>query len=45
VIGPRSREALVFSVATVLSLVHVLDDAFVHRGAGLGVGQHALTSG
>jgi len=39
---PRSGEALVFAVATALTLVHALDDAFVHRGAGLGLGQHAL---
>ena len=38
----RSREALVFSVAVALALVHALDDAFVHRGAGLPLGQHAL---
>ena len=25
-----------------LALVHALDDAFVHRGPGLGLGQHAL---
>ena len=31
-----------FTVATLLVLVHALDDAFVHRGAGLGLGQHAL---
>ena len=39
---PRSGEALVFSVATVVALAHGLDDAFVHRGPGLGLGQHAL---
>ncbi len=38
----RSGEALVFSAATLLLIVHALDDAFVHRGAGLGLGQHAL---
>jgi uncharacterized protein len=38
----RSAEALVFGVATLVSLVHALDDAFVHRGPGLGLGQHAL---
>ena len=38
----RSGEALVFGVATLLALVHALDDAFVHRGPGLGLGQHAL---
>ena len=40
--GHRSREALVFSAALALALVHALDDAFVHRGPGLGLGQHAL---
>jgi uncharacterized protein len=38
----RSGEALVFAAATALALVHALDDAFVHRGPGLGLGQHAL---
>jgi len=37
-----STEALVFGAATALALVHALDDAFVHRGPGLGLGQHAL---
>jgi hypothetical protein len=37
-----ARETLVFRAATGLALVHALDDAFVHRGAGLGLGQHAL---
>ena len=32
----------VFTVATALALVHAFDDAFVHRGPGLGLGQHAL---
>lgn len=38
----RSGEALVFSVCTAVLLVHALDDAFVHPGPGLGLGQHAL---
>jgi uncharacterized protein len=38
----RSGESLVFAVGTALALVHALDDAFVHRGSGLGLGQHAL---
>ena len=37
-----SAEARVFAAATLVALVHGLDDAFVHRGPGLGVGQHAL---
>jgi hypothetical protein len=41
----RSGEPVVFVVATVLILVHALDDAFVHRGPGLGLGQHALAAG
>jgi len=31
-----------FVIATVVALVHAVDDAFVHRGPGLGLGQHAL---
>jgi hypothetical protein len=38
----RSTEARVFAAATLVALVHGLDDAFVHRGPGLGLGQHAL---
>jgi hypothetical protein len=38
----RSAEARVFGVATAVALLHAIDDAFVHRGPGLGVGQHAL---
>ena len=38
----RSGEAAVFTVALALALVHALDDAFVHRGPGLGLGQHVL---
>jgi len=37
-----SVEARVFAVATLVALVHAIDDAFVHRGLGLGLGQHAL---
>ena len=40
----RSREALVFSGATAVGLVHALDDAFLHRGPGVGLGQHALAA-
>jgi uncharacterized protein len=36
------REALVFLTASALGLVHAIDDAFVHRGPGLGLDQHAL---
>ena len=38
----RSGEAAVFTAAVALALVHAFDDAFVHRGPGLGLGQHAL---
>jgi len=38
----RTPEALVFAGATAAALGHALDDAFVHRGPGLGLGQHAL---
>jgi uncharacterized membrane protein HdeD (DUF308 family) len=37
----RSMEARVFLGATSIALVHALDDAFAHRGPGLGAGQHA----
>jgi uncharacterized protein len=32
----------VFVIATLVALAHAFDDAFVHRGPGLGLGQHAL---
>ena len=32
----------VFVIATLVALVHAVDDAFVHRGPGLGLSQHAL---
>ena len=35
-------ERRIFTVATLIVLAHALDDAFVNRGAGLGLGQHAL---
>ncbi len=35
-------EARLFRIAVAVALVHALDDAFVHRGPGLGLGQHAL---
>jgi hypothetical protein len=41
----RSPEALVFSGATAVALLHALDDAFLHRQPGVGVGQHALAAG
>jgi uncharacterized protein len=42
--GPRSREALIFTAATAVALVHALDDAFLHRQPGVGLGQHALAA-
>jgi len=38
----RSGESVVFAAAVALALVHALDDAFLHPGSGLGLGQHAL---
>ena len=43
--GHRSPEALIFSGATALALLHALDDAFFHRQQGVGLGQHALAAG
>jgi len=40
----RSREALVFSAATAVAVLHALDDAFLHRQPGVGLGQHALAA-
>ena len=39
-----SREALAFSAATLVLLAHALDDAFLHRQPGLGLGQHAVAA-
>src|SRR5918995_537707 len=36
----RSREALVFGGSIAVSLLHALDDAFLHRQPGVGLGQH-----
>jgi hypothetical protein len=35
---------MVFRIAVAVALLHGLDDAFVHRGPGLGLGQHALAA-
>jgi fermentation-respiration switch protein FrsA (DUF1100 family) len=40
----RSGEALVFTAATAVAVLHALDDAFLHRQPGLGIGQHALAA-
>ena len=37
-----TRATAVFTTAVAVALVHAADDAFVHRGPGLGLGQHAL---
>ena len=42
--GRRSGEWLVFTAATLVALVHALDDAFVHRGPGLGAGELVLAA-
>jgi fermentation-respiration switch protein FrsA (DUF1100 family) len=40
----RALEALLFSGATALVLVHALDDAFFNRQPGVDLGQHALAA-
>jgi pimeloyl-ACP methyl ester carboxylesterase len=40
----RSTEALVFSGATAVALLHALDDAFLLPGPGVPLGQHALAA-
>jgi alpha/beta superfamily hydrolase len=40
----RSREALIFSVASALALLHALDDAFILPRPGVPVTQHALAA-
>jgi uncharacterized protein len=40
----RSPEALVFAGATAVALIHALDDAFLHRQPGVGLGQHAVAA-
>jgi alpha/beta superfamily hydrolase len=40
----RSAEALVFSVAAAVALVHALDDAFLLPSAGVPLTQHALAA-
>ena len=41
-VGRRAPEAAIFAAAIALALLHVLDDAFVHREPGVGPGQHLL---
>src|SRR5215216_7488313 len=40
----RSPEALAFSGAAAVALLHAVDDAFLHRQPGVGIGQHALVA-
>ena len=40
----RTPEVVVFSAATAVALLHALDDAFLHREPGVGLGQHALAA-
>jgi len=40
----RSPEVVAFSAAIGVALVHALDDAFLHRGPGVGLRQHALAA-
>ncbi len=38
----RNRDTQVFTIAVALAVLHALDDAFLGRQAGVGLGQHAL---
>jgi hypothetical protein len=40
----RAPEVVVFGAAIAVALVHALDDAFLHRGPGVGLGQHVLAA-
>jgi hypothetical protein len=42
--GARDREALVFTAASAVGLLHAVDDAFVHRGPGVGLGTYGLAA-
>ena len=41
----RTAEALVFSVAAAVALLHAFDDAFLFPGGGVPLTQHALAFG
>jgi uncharacterized protein len=43
-VGRRAPETMIFTVAMAIALVHALDDAFLHREPGVGLGQHALAA-
>jgi len=40
----RAPQTTVFAAATAVALLHALDDAFLHREPGVGMGQHALAA-
>ena len=40
----RATETVVFGAAIAVALLHALDDAFLHRGPGVGLGQHVLAA-
>ncbi len=41
---PADREAVLFTAAAAVGVVHALDDAVVHRGPGVGAGEFVLTA-
>jgi hypothetical protein len=41
-VSRRSPETLIFAGATAVALLHALDDAFLHREPGVGLGQHVV---
>jgi hypothetical protein len=41
-VGRRAPETTIFTAAIAVALMHVLDNAFVHREPGVGPGQHML---
>jgi uncharacterized protein len=40
----RAPQTTVFATAMAVALLHALDDAFLHREPGVGMGQHALAA-
>lgn len=40
----QAPETAIFAAAMAVALLHALDDAFLHRGAGVGLGQHVLAA-
>ena len=43
-VRPWGWETIVFRGATVVALLHALDDAFLNRQPGVGLGQHAVAA-